>query len=75
VVGLGSKDRLDLAHKFVRDTAVDGFPMFYDDSGRSWAGFGVISQPYFVVLAKDGTKLGGWFGSFKEDKVLELIGA
>ena len=72
MVGLGSRDRLDLAHDFLADTKVDGFPMYYDASGRSWAGFGVLTQPYFVVLDPSGATLDGWFGGLDEDRVLEL---
>lgn len=72
MVGLGARDRLDLAHDFVADTEVDSFPMYYDASGRSWAGFGVLSQPYFVVLDRSGARLDGWFGGLDQDRVLEL---
>ena len=48
------------------------FDVLWDESFYSWQVIGISSQPSAVLLAADGTPLGGWVGGIPEDEVLRL---
>ena len=74
MVGLGSQDSLSDAQGFVSRYGVT-FTMLWDGSGRSWRELGVRGQPAALLLARDGSELGRWFGPFPEDEVVALSSA
>ncbi len=53
------------------DTGPLTFPIYWDESGRSWAELGVVGQPTVALYLADGTLVDLWFG--KVDRALELI--
>lgn len=72
VVGLGTQDDPDQAVDFVEQGGNTSFPMLWDESFETWSAFGISAQPAAVLLAGDGSVLGGWLGPFPEDEVLRL---
>ena len=71
-MGLGTQDTAEEAVDFVRNGGTYSFPMYWDETFRSWEAFGIRSQPAAVLLAPDGEVMTGWVGAFDEAEVLRL---
>ena len=72
MIGLGSQQTLRDAEDFVEETGPLTFPVYWDESGRSWAELGVVGQPTVALFLADGTLVDVWFGDVS--RALDLIG-
>jgi hypothetical protein len=73
VIGVGTLDSGDLAVDFIESTGTYSFPMYWDDTGVSWLGLEVISQPAAVLYAPDGSELARWQGEFDLNEVFDHL--
>lgn len=71
MIGLGTQQTIRDAEDFVSDTGPFTMPVFWDESGRSWAELGVVGQPTVALFLGDGTLVDTWFGSV--DRALDLL--
>lgn len=54
-VGIPGRGQADDMRAFVKETDTAGFEHAIDDDGSIWQRFGVVSQPAFAFIARDGT--------------------
>ena len=71
MIGLGTQQTIRDAEEFVADRGPLTFPVFWDESGRSWSELGVVGQPTVALFLADGTLVDVWFGSV--DRALEML--
>ncbi len=62
VIGVGGQDSYELAQTFLSRTAVQHFPLVYDDSFGVWGQLGVSRQHTVIVFDGNGTQLDSWRG-------------
>lgn len=72
VVGLGTQDSLAEAKDFVSRHGLT-VQMLWDKSRESWRKLGVASQPAYLLLSKEGTKLKRWSGELSEADMAEVV--
>jgi thiol-disulfide isomerase/thioredoxin len=53
-VGVAGRGEEAAMRDFVTETGTGGFPHIVDDDGSIWTGFGVIAQPAFAFIDRDG---------------------
>ncbi len=73
IVGIGTRDDLAYAEEFRESTGVENFPLLWEETGDSWVNFGVVSQPYLILL-QGGREIKRWPGGAPEDLILAEIG-
>ncbi len=73
IVGIGTRDDLAYAEEFRESTGVENFPLLWEETGDSWVNFGVVAQPYLILL-QDGREIKRWPGGAPDDLILAEIG-
>ena len=66
IVGIGTQNDLEYAEEFLDSTGVENFPLLWEETGQSWQEFGVIAQPYLILL-NDGREVKRWPGGATPD--------
>jgi len=72
IVGIGTRDDLAYAEEFLESTGVENFPLLWEESGQSWQDFGVIAQPYLILL-DDGQEVQRWPGGATDEMILSEL--
>jgi len=71
-VGIGLLDSKEASRGFVQRHRLT-FPNGYDGDGRIAKSYGFTYQPYWAVIAKDGTLRHTGFGPRSEDELVSAI--
>lgn len=71
-VGIGLLASKEEAREFVRRHGLT-FPNGYDGAGRVAKLYGFSHQPYWAVIAKDGTLIKAGFGPTGEEELVSAV--
>ncbi len=69
IPGLGQMGEM---RTFVADTGTGAFTHVVDDDGSRWQRFGVVAQPAFAFVGRDGTSR-TFAGSMSEDELRHSV--
>jgi thioredoxin-related protein len=70
IVALGANGRLADAKKFVARHKLSVARSYFDTSLKSWAAFGVTSQPYGILFSADGEVIAEYPGEIDPKEVV-----